>query len=66
MEEIKVDQDNPCCPSCKSNDVARISYGIVRKLSEEEEKLVKQGKLIFGGCIAGFGSHQCNKCGFRW
>ena len=67
LEGIKVNPLNPRCPMCKSNSIADISYGIIHELDEEEEKLVKEGKLIFGGCIMGSMGHKhCNKCKFDW
>ncbi len=52
------------CPSCGSDDIGEIVYGMpTPELAESDE--VRTGKIILGGCCEAVGApkYKCNDCG---
>ena len=60
-------KSHPLCPSCKSNDVARIFWGYPGE-SDSLKKKLKQRKIILGGCLVTDNDPkwECNACNHRW
>ncbi len=56
--------DNRRCPSCKSDNVARIQWGLPA-FTEELERGLESGRVILGGCCIFPDSPEfhCNDCG---
>ncbi len=57
----------PLCPSCKSNDVARIFWGYPGDM-DGYIKAIKEKKIVGGGCIVTDNDPEweCNVCQRRW
>lgn len=55
------------CPSCDSNDIALILWGLPLGTPELDEALKKR-EIILGGCCVGIDDPkwECNNCSFRW
>ena len=52
------------CPYCKSENVARYSYGMPAFDEELEEKLAKDAVVLGGCCIEpNSPAYKCNECG---
>jgi len=53
------------CPSCKSNNVVPIAYGLPG--FEMQEEAIK-GKIHLGGCVIEEGApdFHCNDCEHKW
>jgi hypothetical protein len=66
IDEEQEDPD-PRCPSCGSEDVVHVAYGLVM-LNEAGERAVEAGRMRLGGCIVGPDSYEfeCNECPMRW
>ena len=56
--------DNRRCPRCKSDNVARIQWGLPA-FTEELERGLESGRVILGGCCISPDSPElhCNDCG---
>ncbi len=51
------------CPSCGSESVAPILYGLP---GLESFEAARRGELIIGGCMPGPDACGCLECGRRW
>jgi len=56
----------PRCPNCNSGRSAKIVYTQVRPPDEEEEKLMKQHRLVFFPSVASPESWYCHNCENVW
>lgn len=64
----ELETSNSFCPKCKSNNVARIEYGLIdlNSSSSEFKEKVRKGEVILGGCVVGPENCHCNNCGYEW
>jgi ribosomal protein L37AE/L43A len=60
--------DRPVCPSCQSESVAIISYGLPAAGCESLWREVSAGRTVLGGCCVTEASPvwHCRECGHRW
>ena len=56
--------DNPVCPECGSDNVAKILRGYPI-MSDELRKGLDDGRVVLGGCCisSGMPEYRCNACG---
>ncbi|MCU0239495.1 MAG: hypothetical protein MUC29_08640 [Pyrinomonadaceae bacterium] len=56
MEKVK-------CPKCKSENIAKIIYGLF-DLDEKLQKKIENGEVVLGGCEMFFDNpiYRCNHC----
>lgn len=52
------------CPRCKSENIAKILYGLP-VMDSKLEKAMESGKIVLGGCAITEDdpSYRCNNCG---
>jgi rRNA maturation endonuclease Nob1 len=55
------------CPSCGSESVAEILYGMPAGGPALEQSLAS-GRVVLGGCVVSGGEpdRRCNECGHQW
>ncbi len=55
------------CPSCASDKVARIEYGLPA-MSDKLDRDLQSGKVVLGGCCVEIGDPKwcCTACGHKW
>ncbi len=61
-------EDEPIkCPSCSSDNIAEILWGMSAFSDELQEELAA-GKIVLGGCCISVGDpkYECNECGHRF
>ena len=58
------------CPKCKSDSTATIMYGLLtpdeRANPDSFQDVMRQQKMVVGGCIVRSEKYYCYNCGHRW
>ena len=56
------------CPKCKSNNVAKIEYGLIDigKISPDLQEKLRKKEVILGGCVVYPQKYHCNACNHKW
>ena len=66
-EALKREKSMPICPRCKSQNIAKISYGFPY-IDKKLEKDIADGRVVLGGCQyePWFPRLRCNDCELKF